>query len=161
MQIKETIHQILNQLSSILTQLNDDEYTKELLILNNQTIGKHTRHILEFFQAIVYSEHYICYDERKRDSGLETSVTYTLNCISEVKNNFFNINPHQSIQFKQLIGDTFVETKSSIEREIIYCIDHSIHHFAIIKIALKDSFHHVTINEDFGIAYSTINYHKK
>lgn len=161
MQIKETIHQILNQLCSILSQLNDDEYTKELLVLNNQTIGKHSRHIIEFFQAIINAENYISYDERKRDIGLETSVTYTLNCISDIKDKFLSINPDQAILFKQLIGETYINTQSSIGREMVYCIDHSIHHFAIIKIALKDSFSQVTITEDFGIAYSTINYHKK
>lgn len=160
MQIQVTIHQILDQLSSILSQLDDYKYTKELPILNNQTIGKHSRHIIEFFQGLTNTQNYICYDERIRDLKLETSIEYTLNTLDIIKTKIEDLDFEQKIEFKQLINTNLFTTETTIGREMIYCIDHGIHHFAIIKIALKDSFPSININEDFGIAYSTLNFQK-
>lgn len=160
MQIQVTIHQILDQLNSILSQLDDYKYTKELPILNNQTIGKHSRHIIEFFQGLTNTQNYICYDERIRDLKLETSIEYTLNTLDIIKTKIEDLDFEQKIEFKQLINTNLFTTETTIGREMIYCIDHGIHHFAIIKIALKDSFPSININEDFGIAYSTLNFQK-
>ena len=38
---------VLTQLQQMLDQMNDQEYSKKLRILNENTIGKHVRHIIE------------------------------------------------------------------------------------------------------------------
>lgn len=161
MHIKTTVYQILDQLSSVLSQLNDDEYKLALPILNDQTIGKHARHIIEFFIELSNKNEFVCYDNRNRDINLETSISYTLKSIDDLKLKINNLDFNAVCNFKQLINSEVLTTNSSVSREMIYCIDHGIHHFAIIKIALKDSFPNIIIGNDFGIAYSTLKFHKK
>ena len=48
-----------------------------------------------------------------------------------------------------------ITSQSSVSRELVYLIEHSIHHYAIIAIALRNEFGHVKIPADFGVAYST------
>ena len=158
MQIKESIHQTLHQLEFVLHQLSDEEYTQALTIINHQTIGKHVRHIVEFFQCLILADKVICYDDRQRELQIETSIEFTLNCIQQINDGIDTLDFDQAIVLKQLINQQTFQVQSSIGRELIYCIDHSIHHFAIIKMVLKECFPSIKIDENFGIAYSTLNY---
>ncbi|QTV06160.1 hypothetical protein [Faecalibacter bovis] len=160
MQIKESIHQSLSQLENILIQLNDTEYTQAIEILNGQTIGKHVRHIVEFFQCLLIADDVVCFDNRKREVLIENSTIYTLDRIKSIKQKIEFLDFNQPIILRQLIADDVIEVQSTIGRELIYCIDHSIHHFAIIKMVLRSDFPYISISEDFGIAYSTLNYTK-
>jgi len=47
---------------------------------------------------------------------------------------------------------------SSFGRELVYCLDHAIHHQALIKIGLKELDCAQLVSEHFGVAYSTIRY---
>lgn len=160
MQIKESIHQSLSQLENILIQINDTEYTQAIEILNGQTIGKHVRHIVEFFQCLLIADDVVCFDNRKREVLIENSTIYTLDRIKSIKQKIEYLDFNQPIILRQLIADDVIEVQSTIGRELIYCIDHSIHHFAIIKMVLRSDFPYISISEDFGIAYSTLNYTK-
>ncbi|MBS7332730.1 MAG: hypothetical protein KIG88_03950 [Weeksellaceae bacterium] len=160
MQIKKSIHQSLSQLENILIQINDTEYTQAIEILNGQTIGKHVRHIVEFFQCLLIADDVVCFDNRKREVLIENSTIYTLDRIKSIKQKIEFLDFNQPIILRQLIADDVIEVQSTIGRELIYCIDHSIHHFAIIKMVLRSDFPYISISEDFGIAYSTLNYTK-
>jgi hypothetical protein len=50
---------------------------------------------------------------------------------------------------------------STYFRELVYNIEHAIHHFAIMAIAVKSNFQEVTLAENFGTAYSTIQFQEK
>jgi hypothetical protein len=43
-------------------------------------------------------------------------------------------------------------------RELAYDLEHSIHHQAIIKIAMKNLNSEYALNENFGVARSTIRF---
>ncbi len=45
-------------------------------------------------------------------------------------------------------------------RELLYNLEHSIHHQALIKVALFNSTH-IKISESFGVAPSTLEYRKQ
>jgi hypothetical protein len=49
--------------------------------------------------------------------------------------------------------------KSSYHREIVYNLEHAIHHMAIIKIGISQSTN-VTLPDDFGVAPATIRHRK-
>jgi len=40
----------------------------------------------------------------------------------------------------------------------LYCLDHAIHHQALIKIGLKELQIADLVGDDFGVAYSTLRY---
>ena len=48
--------------------------------------------------------------------------------------------------------------ESSFFRELTYCLDHCIHHQALIKISLKQFGYLYLVDRDFGVAFSTQRY---
>ena len=50
--------------------------------------------------------------------------------------------------------------QSNYERELLYNLEHCIHHQALIKVAIIQS-NSVAIDENFGVARSTIEYRKQ
>lgn len=47
-----SIKKTLNELSDLLSQLSNEDYTCPCHGLSNATIGEHTRHIIEMFQCL-------------------------------------------------------------------------------------------------------------
>ena len=71
--LKEISKKQLLELKSILNQINDSDYSKNLMVLENGTIGRHVRHVLEFYECLFMSKSgdIVCYDDRKRNLLLE------------------------------------------------------------------------------------------
>ena len=79
---------VLKQLKDLLNQLSDKEYAQPLPIISQNTIGKHVRHILEFYTCLFtgIENKSIDYDARKRNLELENyteKALETSNLISE------------------------------------------------------------------------------
>lgn len=151
---------LLNQIADLIQKLDADEYTQELSVLNNNTIGNHIRHILEFYQCLIQANQCktLNYDERKREIEIETSVDKTLEVIQKIKYEMKSLDLKKEIELKQLLSDTEVSLKSSVERELLYNLEHTIHHLAIVRIAVEQCFEYVSVPKDFGVAFSTKNY---
>jgi hypothetical protein len=134
-------------------------------MLSSGTIGQHIRHILEFYIAVVEARDtcIINYDNRQRDLLLETDVSCAISNIDKICECLRTMNIKSVLV---LTGDYSIESKRSIqvvttvERELIYNLEHSIHHQALIKVALIDFDLSDIIEEGFGIAPSTIRYKK-
>ena len=96
-------------------------------------------------------------ENRERDRRIETDLEYALQKLKQLKNQLEEINPsgklllHSEEAQGQLVA-------TSIERELIYCLDHAIHHQALIKIGLKELNLSQLVHNDFGVAYSTLRY---
>jgi uncharacterized damage-inducible protein DinB len=165
MQLKSTGQAILNQIHDLTSQLSDAEFAARLELLNGNTIGKHLRHIIEFFDLLVsgYESGIINYDQRKHDVHLETSTKTTLKKIEELKPSISRLSLGNEIflEVNYTNSDKEKETiKSSVGRELAYNIEHAIHHMAIIKIAIQTVFPKVKLSDHFGVAYSTVRYQK-
>ena len=50
--LKEISKKQLFELKSILNQVKDSDYSKTLMILENGTLGRHVRHVLEFYECL-------------------------------------------------------------------------------------------------------------
>ncbi len=155
----------LKQLSNLLTQLDEALYKKSLDIFSSSSFGNHIRHILEFFQCLLnqYPEGKVNYDLRQRNSLLETAPCHAISIIEELCHQLSIIETKTSLTLEtcyQTKGDQFIEAGTSIERELIYNIEHAIHHMAIIKIGIKVYAPDIELPEDFGVAPSTIKYQR-
>jgi len=165
MQLKATAQSILSQIFDLTQQLSEAEYKSELDILNGNTIGKHVRHILEFFGILLEgaADNVINYDKRKHESLFESDTQATMKQIEEIMNSIDAIEIEREVflevSYSRTDDDT-VRIKSSVERELAYNIEHSIHHMAIIKIAIQTVFPNIQVAENFGVAYSTVRYQK-
>ncbi|HEY3403708.1 MAG TPA: hypothetical protein VGK59_09995 [Ohtaekwangia sp.] len=162
MLIAQSVRSTLMQLHEVLSALSQEEYKRPLAILNNASIGQHTRHVIEFFQALnsSYEAAIINYDKRTRNMLLETdreSATRELSAIAG--------NPLSEDKDVWLTGSYSSDTteqatvKSSYYREIVYNLEHTIHHMALIRIAISQSTN-VILPFGFGVAPATI-LHKK
>lgn len=162
-QLKDTGKEILTQLQDLLRQLSDTQYTAELDLLNGNSIGKHVRHIVEFFELLAdgYSEGIVNYDKRVHQPLYETDIRATLQQLDalQVEINKFDGNPKVFLQVSYTDRDEdALKINSSMERELAYNIEHAIHHMAIIKIAVQTIFPTAQLPENFGVAYSTMRY---
>jgi len=153
------INQNLEELIELLSQLSNGEYTKPCLSLSNATIGEHTRHIIELFQSLEnhYDNGIINYDDRKRDYQIQTDKDFASQAIIKVSNLLDK--PNKDLQLSHFIDGNEVLTNSNYHRELLYNLEHCIHHQALIKVAVLE-YNHLQINDTFGVARSTIEYRK-
>lgn len=155
---------VLSQFRGVIIQLNNAEYVAPLQIFNGSSIGKHGRHIIEFFQCLMKSttEGTVNYDARTRYLRLEEDVEYSVDVLDKITayllaNNFNNI----SISLVSEFGnDTQFTIPTNFNRELIYLIEHAIHHFALMRIGIQENFPHVSLPDCFGVGYSTIKHLK-
>jgi hypothetical protein len=66
----------------------------------------------------------------------------------------------KKIELQQIIDNEEVRIESNYFRELLYNLEHCIHHQALIKVAVLQS-ETIFVNENFGVARSTIEYRKQ
>ena len=156
----KSIHKTLSELSGLLTQLSNDEYVLPCRELSNSSIGAHTRHIIELFQCLIaqYELGAINYDHRKRDYGIQTDIHQAQKAIEAILNSMEK--PNKTVLLQQVIDGEQMQMESNYNRELLYNLEHCIHHQALIKVAVLQ-LEHLQVDENFGVARSTIEYRKQ
>lgn len=160
MEINVCATNILLQLKELISQVNNDDYTKSLDVFSGSTTGMHSRHIVEFFTCILEQadSKTICYDNRKRELILERDKHALLDRIDKINSKLNEANHDFELTIVSTLCNTTLNTPSSISREFLYAIEHAVHHMAILKIGVNLNFRNVTIPQNFGIAESTVRY---
>lgn len=156
-----TIHH-LNQLKALVQNLTDNELSRNLIILNDASIGGHIRHILEFYLCLFECENLkqLNYDNRKRDRTIEAS---TKKCVLIIEKLLEEMKKYQK-DFEITLSADYgtggsteeVSVQTTFFRELLYNIEHLVHHLAIIKIGIQSLDSKVIIPQDLGVAASTI-----
>jgi hypothetical protein len=161
--LKEAAIKQLESIRTILLQIESDDYTAELNTLKNASVGKHIRHILEFYECLLFNSvnDTVNYDNRKRNILLEENVTFALDFLTEIVDTITTINSNKRLILTSNYQDQSVSMESSLYREITYNIEHTVHHLAIISIAIPIHFDYINLSANFGYAESTINYLKQ
>ena len=54
-----------------------------------------------------------------------------------------------------------ITIETNYYRELIYNIEHAVHHMAIMKIGIHEVAPYISLPADFGVAASTIRYKKE
>lgn len=165
MQLKEVSARILDQLIKVTGQLEDQAFRQPLKVLSDNTIGKHIRHIIEFYDLMILgiNSGEVNYDQRSHDRVIEENRLLAIEKMNSLKLEIEKIasdSPLKLMANYSLNKEEPFEIVTSYYRELQYNIEHAIHHMAIIKIAIISEFSNVQIPEGFGIAYSTIKYEK-
>lgn len=155
-----SIRKTLTELSEVIKQLSNEDYSSPCYELSNATVGEHTRHIIELFQCLEnqYDSGQINYDLRKRDYLLQTNVSFAVTTINTVIDLLEK--PNKSLMLFQTIDQESLTIATNYHRELLYNFEHCIHHQALIKVALMkiDS---ISVENTFGVARSTIEYRKQ
>jgi hypothetical protein len=154
------IYKALNELSVLVSQLSNEDYCFPCHDLSNATIGEHTRHIIEMFQCLEnqYETGIVNYDHRKRDYRIQTNTAFAKDCIDAILNQVDK--PNKNLHLQQIVEDEELLIDSNYHRELLYNLEHCIHHQALIKVAIIQ-LKTVEIDENFGVARSTIEYRKQ
>ena len=150
----------LNELIELLNRMTEEQYQLPSKELSSSSIGQHIRHIIEMYQCLLhqYESGIINYDDRKRDLRIETKIDYAIFCLEHIIRQV-DLNDKPLVLVNHLMG-TSLEIQSHYSRELLYNLEHSIHHQALIKVALI-SFDDIEVAEYFGFAPSTIQYKKE
>lgn len=101
------------------------------------------------------------YDQRERDLNLESDLSFATYTIDKISSNLIVPNNESEIllegNFSSKEGD-IITIKTTFKRELAYCLEHSIHHQALIKIGLLEQQIEHLISNDFGVAPATIRF---
>lgn len=155
-----SLHKALIELESLLHQLSNDDFASPCRALSNSTIGEHTRHIIEMFQCLEnqYENGIVNYDKRNRDYRIQSDTGFALKCIADIKSQLEKEN--KNILLEQIVDEEELHIETNYFRELLYNLEHCIHHQALIKVAVLQ-LEHLQIDADFGVARSTIEYRKQ
>lgn len=161
--MKTVAKENLLQIRDLLGTITAEHYTAKPEILSDASIGQHVRHILEFYLLLVSGSFSgtISYDKRERDIKLENSTEFAIQTIDRLIKGVDTLDTNFPVKLEADYtskGNSQNNINSSVGRELAYCIEHSIHHQALIKAGLIAlNLRHCT-DEYFGVAYSTIRY---
>lgn len=150
----------LNELIGLLNQLSKTQYANSCAELSNASIGEHTRHIIEMFQCLEkqYDLGIVNYDKRERNILIQTDAVCAIKHIRIIQDNLEKEN--KNIELQQLIDGEEIRIQSNYHRELLYNLEHCIHHQALIKVAIFQC-ENVIVDKNFGVARSTIEYRNK
>lgn len=154
----------LEQVEQILNLLNANQYKLPLELYSGSSIGQHVRHILELYNILIKAEEngFADYDSRERNKQLETDINFAKTYITQLKDSIRSLDLIKNIKMSASshpspeIPNPIIET--NIERELLYNIEHTTHHLAIIKIGIKACFSDICIDENIGVAPATIKH---
>ncbi|MGC3942926.1 MAG: DinB family protein [Chryseolinea sp.] len=153
---------ILKQLSDLLNAIRHEDFVRPASTLSNSTVGQHVRHTLEFFLCLEkgLDDGTINYDKRMHDKLIENDKLVALSTIERVRRTVEQMyeKPLLLEVGYDMANDNFVTVETTAMRELVYNIEHAVHHMAIIKIGVREIANYVELPPDFGIAASTIRY---
>lgn len=163
MDLARTCIFMLDQLAAVVSQLDNDEFTRPSTALHQATIGQHVRHTLEFFMCLeeALTTGVVNYDRRKHSMELEGRRSHALDLLAEIREFVGQTRSNQPLDLEvgyDRNSDTYEHVPSNYERELAYNIEHTVHHMAFIRIAVREVAPHVSISPEFGVAISTLRF---
>ena len=154
--MKSAIPSVFNHLYVYLNAVTPYQYTSQIPTLTNSTIGQHTRHIVEFFVCLLDQEAHetINYDLRKRNSRLEIDPIFAIETIKKIEAGIGDLSFDKVVMLQTLYQEAPIPT--TIQREIAYLLEHTIHHLAMVRIGINEAAPQLQLPVDFGVAKSTV-----
>ena len=152
---------VLRQLTRLLLELTDMQYTMKPVGVVSSSIGGHVRHNLDHIDALLsgLESGLIDYDARERGTEVERSRHAALAAIQRQEEQLISICwplQWQALRLSALItpdGER-VNVETSLDRELSFVLSHTIHHNALIGVMAK--LLGVRVPATFGYAPSTL-----
>lgn len=147
----------------LLSDLPSDVYSKVQKPYFESSLGKHMRHIIDHYLCFRrdFDKGIIDYDQRHRDSQLETDKDYALSVCQDIRlflsQLVISSQASDALQV-QMCNDVDMPagelTASSLGRELQFLQGHSVHHYALMATIMKLA--GIETQQNFGVAPSTI-----
>lgn len=163
MNLFSAIEDSFKQLTEVIDKLSNEAYCQNLNNLSGASIGQHARHIIEMYECLLngYESGVVCYDDRNRDLEIETNKEAAKTRIAKILSSFRQANKEIELKISYCNHEeNQISLTSNYFRELVYNLEHAVHHKALIKTGLIE----VSINdipENLGVASSTIRYREQ
>jgi len=158
MYLQNAIKEVFFELAEVLHKISNKQYSTRSTHLNS-SIGQHVRHTLELFQSLIngYDEGIVNYDKRKRDVTIETDIIFAMCIMQDILVDIDK--PSKTLVLETSFGlqNETVAIESNFDRELVYNLEHAIHHMALIRVGINE-LTDIVVSEKFGVAPSTIKY---
>ena len=150
------------QLSEALRLITNAHYNQPVPLVFNATVGQHVRHIIELFEELFrgYETGTVNYDNRRRDYVLESNKEIAIQRLNDI--NVLAVKSNTSLR---LLGKYSADDEQTFEvvtnyyRELLYNLEHTIHHMALIRVAIAN-ISGIELPKEFGVATATLKHQK-
>jgi uncharacterized damage-inducible protein DinB len=159
MQLSKAINETIHDLKTGLSALDQQLFATPCTQLSDATVGQHVRHIIELFQCLLdgYEQGLVNYEKRKRNKTIETDYQFALQLLDELTQAVDRAD--KPLMMEATYAAATMTISSNYYRELAYNLEHTVHHMALIRIGIRE-LSDVTLSGTFGVASSTIQYHK-
>jgi uncharacterized damage-inducible protein DinB len=152
--------QLLEELAAVLRPLSQTAYTATPFPAVSSSIGQHVRHVLDHVACVcgAASDEMLSYDRRERGTSLEADVNAALDAIRKLKCALAALESrceHAPVTLTTTVARETepVRVGSTLGRELLFVISHTVHHQALIALLLSAAGR--SVPEAFGFAPST------
>lgn len=154
---------ILGQLAALTDVIREADFRKPSIALSGSTVGQHLRHTLEFFLCLESGLESGCinYDKRGHDRIIETDLSVASETIKRITVFIQHLDLDLPLKLEvnyNVDREDNVVLETTSARELVYNIEHAVHHMALIKIGVREVAPYVHLDNYFGIAASTIRH---
>lgn len=153
---------ILDQCAHVCETVSDEGFTSESETVRGGTIGKHIRHALDHYRALLDTrEGPVDYDHRTRGVAVESDRAAARSEIARMRTKIAALDAgdlERGVTIRVMLsgeGDT-ADVDTTLGRELWFCAHHAIHHNAMIKAIAREF--GVEFDAGFGTAPSTLNF---
>jgi hypothetical protein len=166
--LNTAVKAVLQQGCIFLERIGEETYSRPLegpdLGKLTASLGAHYRHVLDHFLCLAEGIRtgQVNYDQRRRNPQLESSVTFARLVTEGLIDEFGGLSS-EILQSECVVtygvgyGETEAEAVgSNLAREVMFCVGHAIHHYAILRILCAGV--GVKLPYEFGVAPSTLKH---
>jgi uncharacterized damage-inducible protein DinB len=154
------LSRLLDDLASVLSRMSVTAYTAKPYPAVSGSIGQHVRHILDHVAGVCAAapDGVFTYDRRERGTDVETDASAALGTIVRLKAALGRLEQADQDAPITLVSAVAhdgppVAARSTLGREILFVINHTVHHQALIALLLSTT--GCGVPDRFGLAPST------
>lgn len=136
---------LLAQLEAVIARLDDDQYRTPHPQGLSGSIGGHVRHCLDHVAALAAgaTSGRLTYDARLRGTPVETSPDAARLEIDGLCRHLTSIASRDLVRPVEIVAaldrsGASIAVASSVGRELAFVVSHTIHHFAVVSLLLRD-----------------------
>lgn len=156
------LREVLDQLSRLVQQLDPPRYNTKPVTTYGGSVGGHVRHCLDHVSALLCGTRGepIDYEARQRGSDIETCPHAALEQLGRLDAALADLDPHANPPVTAVLmlspHAPLLRTESTLDRELAFVLNHTIHHHAMIAGMAKAL--DVPVPDGFGMAPGTLQH---
>jgi hypothetical protein len=157
---------LIDQGVRLLETFPEDVFTARSPATLGASIGGHLRHNLDHYACFVrgLTEGRIDYDDRERAPEIETKPAAAIAALRRAAEALRAVPGEaldRAVEVRMDTGESEERpwTRSTVRRELQFLLSHTVHHYALIAMICHR--HERAVEEDFGVAPSTIKFRRR